>query len=89
MIKVWLSSPLTRFSKGEREIGVEGANLAEALNNLDERCEGIKACICDEDGGLKPFVNVYVNEEDARFREELDTPLADGDEVSIVVALPG
>ena len=89
MIKVWLASPLTRFSNGEKEIGVEGTNLAEALKDLDKHCEGIKACICDEHGELKPFVNVYVNEEDARFKSGLETPLADGDEVAILVALRG
>jgi len=65
------------------------SNVTELLNSLEQNCPGIKARICNEQGELRRFVNFYVNNEDIRFLSGTNTPLQDGDEVSIIPAIAG
>ncbi len=67
----------------------QGATVGELLEDLDARYPGFKAQISGEDGQLHRFVNVYLNDEDIRYLQALDTPLNDGDVVSILPALAG
>jgi molybdopterin synthase sulfur carrier subunit len=71
------------------EVTVEAGTLRDAVGKLAEQNSEIKARLLDDSGELRRFVNVYVNEEDVRFLQKLDTPLKDGDEVSIVPAIAG
>ncbi len=89
MIKVRIPTPLRPLTKGQGEVEIKGASVAEMIDNLDTSHPGLKDRLCDENGELRRFVNVYVNEEDIRFLKGKETLLKDGDEVSIVPAIAG
>lgn len=88
-IKVLIPTPLQKLTGDQAVIDCEGTTIKELLNSLETSCPGIKARLCDDGGELRRFVNFYVNSEDIRFLEGPDTPLKDGDEVSIVPAIAG
>ena len=88
-ITVRIPTPLRRVTNGVDKVTVEGSNLKEIIGSLDSQYPGIKARICDEKGDLRNFVNVYLNGEDVRFLEGLETSTKTGDEVSIVPAVAG
>ena len=88
-IRVRIPTPLRRFTGGSEEVNVSAGNIAALVNDLDRQYPGIKERICDEEGRVRRFVNLYVNGDDIRFLSELDTPVKDGDEVSIVPAIAG
>lgn len=80
---------LRNYTGGEAEVSVEGETLRDVLNNLDAKFTGIGPRILDENGKIRRFVNVYVNEEDVRFENGLDTSTADGSIVSVLAAVAG
>jgi molybdopterin converting factor small subunit len=80
---------LRPLTGGEAEVSVEGSTLADVLNALEADHTGIRARVLDEDGKLRRFVNVYVNDDDVRFAEGLATPTPDGASVSIIPAVAG
>ena len=84
-----IPTPLRNLTGNEAEVTVEAANVGEALDQLETAHNGIKTRICDEQGNVRRFVNVFVNDEDIRFLDNLDTPLKDGDSLSIVPAIAG
>lgn len=88
-VLVRIPTPLQKLVGDQAEVQAEGATLREVVNSLAEKNSEIKSRLLDDSGELRRFVNVYVNEEDVRFLEKLDTPLKDGDEVSIVPAIAG
>jgi molybdopterin synthase sulfur carrier subunit len=88
-VKVRIPTPLQRITNGQSEVACDGTTVTELLEDLEKKHPGIKARICDEAGKLRRFVNVFVNEEDIRFLKGDQTPLKDGDEVSIIPAIAG
>jgi sulfur-carrier protein len=88
-VVVRIPTPLQKLVGDKAEVQAEGATLREVLENLAAQNAEIKNRLLDDSGELRRFVNVYVNEEDVRFLQKLDTPLKDGDEVSIVPAIAG
>jgi sulfur-carrier protein len=88
-VKVRIPSPLRTYTNGADVVEVEGTTVNEALNNLKAKASGIETRLFKGPGQLNRFVNVYVKEEDIRFLKNLDTPVADGDEISIVPAIAG
>jgi len=88
-IRVRIPTPLRRFTGGSEEVNVSGATIAAVVGDLERQFPGIKERICDEDGKVRRFVNLYVNGDDIRFLSELETAVKDGDEVSIVPAIAG
>ncbi|MCA8912436.1 MAG: MoaD/ThiS family protein [Planctomycetes bacterium] len=84
-----IPTPLRNLTGNAPEVTVDATNVGEALNALEEQHNGIKARICDEEGNVRRFVNVFVNDEDIRFLDNLNTPLKDGDSLSIVPAIAG
>ena len=66
-----------------------GGTLGSALEALETTAPGIKARILDDDGALRRFVNVYVDDEDVRFLDGLDTPVADGASIAVIPAVAG
>jgi len=88
-ITVKIPTPLRKLT-GDRDV-VEGAggSLWDCITGLDGSFPGLKERLCDEQGELRRFVNVYINGEDVRFLSGLATPLKQGDEVSIVPAVAG
>ena len=89
MIKVRIPTPLRPLTRGQGEVEAKGASVAEVLANLDSMHPGLKQRLYDEQGELRRFVNIYVNEEDIRFLKGKETALKEGDEVSIVPAIAG
>ncbi len=88
-VTIKIPTPLRRLTQDKDIVQVDGGSLGEAINGLDSGFPGIKERLCDEAGELRRFVNVYINGEDVRFLSGLQTPLKQGDEVSIVPAVAG
>ena len=88
-VQVRVPTPLRRFTGGAEEVSANGATMAALVNDIELRYPGIKERICDEEGKVRRFVNIFVNGDDIRFLNNLDTALKDGDEVSIVPAIAG
>lgn len=88
-VRVLIPTPLQRLTKDQAEVTVEGSDIQTIIRNLEVQFPGIKARLCDENGALRRFVNIYVNEEDIRFLKGEATPLKEGDEVSIIPAIAG
>lgn len=88
-IDVRIPTPLRKFTDGQETVAVEGATVGEALGNLTETHPGLQEKIFGDDGEVRRFVNIFANDEDIRFQDELDTSLDDGDQVSIVPAIAG
>ena len=88
-VTVRIPTPLQRLTNGQGEVGCDGKTVVELLEDLNRRYPGIKDRICDQDGKLRRFVNVFVNEEDIRFLKGDQTAIKDGDEVSIIPAIAG
>ncbi|CAM5381013.1 MoaD/ThiS family protein OS=Streptomyces alboniger OX=132473 GN=CP975_13080 PE=4 SV=1 [Streptomyces alboniger] len=87
-IEVRIPTILRTYTDGEKAVQGSGDTLAELFADLDSRHEGIAARIID-DGKLRRFVNVYLNDEDVRFLEGISTKLSDGDSVTILPAVAG
>jgi molybdopterin synthase sulfur carrier subunit len=88
-VLVRIPTPLQKLVGDQAEINIEATTLREAVQQLAAQNEEFKTRLLDDAGELRRFVNVYVNEEDVRFLQKLDTPLKSGDEVSIVPAIAG
>ena len=88
-VLIRIPTPLQKLAGDKAEVNVEASTLREAVAQLASQTEEFKTRLLDDAGELRRFVNVYVNEEDVRFLQKLDTPLKDGDEVSIVPAIAG
>jgi molybdopterin synthase sulfur carrier subunit len=88
-VKVRIPTPLRKLTNEAELVEVKAGTIGAAIAELQSQYPGIKERLVDESGGIRRFVNVYVNEEDIRFLENLETPLKDGDEVSIIPAIAG
>ena len=89
MATVRIPIPLRRFTDGAEEVSTAGCTVAEVIDDVDRACRGLKQRLFDEDGKVRRFVNIYVNDEDIRFLQQLDTPVSSDDELSIVPAIAG
>jgi molybdopterin synthase sulfur carrier subunit len=89
MPNVRIPTPLRKLTEGKEEVACTGATVRAVFDDLDRQHPGIKARICDDAGGVRKFINVFANEEDIRFLQNLDTPVGDKDEISIVPAIAG
>ena len=90
-IEVRIPTILRQYTDGQKAVEGTGNTLAELFADLESRHTGIQARLIDEANGaqLRRFVNVYLNDEDVRFLEGLDTKLSDGDSVTILPAVAG
>jgi molybdopterin synthase sulfur carrier subunit len=88
-VLVKIPTQLRAAADGDAEATVDGATVQEVLDGLFDRYGELRARISDEDGTLRRFVNVYVAGEDIRFLDGLETPVADGSEVTILPAVAG
>jgi len=86
---VKIPTQLRAATGGETETVLEGETVQDVLDGLFARFTELRARIADEDGSLRRFVNVYVAGEDIRFLDGLQTPVADGTEVTILPAVAG
>jgi hypothetical protein len=88
-VQVLIPTPLQKFTADEATVSLEADSVDAMLQAMEGRFPGILNRLCDENGKLRRFLNVYVNSEDIRFLDHQATPLKDGDEVSIVPAVAG
>lgn len=88
-VQVRIPTPLRSLTNDAEVVEVEASTIGGAIEALQARFPGIKERLVDEAGEVRRFVNVYVNEEDIRFLQNQDSPLKDGDEVSIIPAIAG
>ncbi len=89
MITVRIPAQLRTLTGGAGEVGVEGSTVGEVLKGLDAAHAGFGERLFDGEGGLRRFVNVFLDEEDVRFLDGLATPVSVGQTVSIVPAVAG
>ncbi len=89
MPTIRIPTPLRKLTNGKEEVLAAGKNVGELIADLEKNFPGIKERLCDDTGAVRRFVNIFQNDEDIRFLQNLDTPVADTDEISIVPAIAG
>ena len=89
MATILIPTALRQFTAENDSINVKGETVAEALGALTEQFPDIKNNLFNERGKLRSFVNIYVNDEDIRYLDNLGTAVKDGDELSIIPAVAG
>lgn len=89
MPTVRIPTPLRKLTAGKEEVSAAGKNVGELIADLEKSFPGIKERLCDDTGAVRRFVNIFQNDEDIRFLQNLDTPVKDSDEISIVPAIAG
>ena len=88
-VTVRIPTPLRKLTNEQDIVSGDGGTLISCIDGLDTQYPGLKERLCDETGELRRFVNIYVNGEDVRFAQGVQTPLKAGDEISIVPAVAG
>lgn len=88
-VEVRIPPIIRKHTAGARSVEAAGGTVAVLLDNLEEQYPGIKGQLFTEDGKLHRFVNIYINDEDIRFLDNLDTEVSEGDVVSILPAVAG
>ena len=89
MVDVKLPTVLRAQADGQPSVAVEGGTVGEVFATLVDRYPGLRGNLLDDSGGLHKFVNVYRNDDDIRYLDQLDTKVADGDTISIHPAVAG
>ena len=88
-VTVRIPPPLRKLTGGLDEVSASGATLGALIGDLETRHAGLRERLLDEEGRLRKFVNLYVNDEDVRFLKDLDTEIKGGDTVTVVPAIAG
>jgi MoaD family protein len=88
-VKVIIPTPLRGYAGKQESVDVQASTVGEALNSLTARYQDLKKHLYADDGRLRSFVNVYVNDEDIRYLQKDQTQLKEGDTVSIVPSIAG
>ena len=88
-VQVRIPTPLRTLTGDQGLISSDGTTVGELVDHLEASYPGMRERLCEDDGELRRFVNVFVNGEDVRFLEGLGSALTEGDEVSIVPAVAG
>ena len=88
-VSVLVPTPLRNLTQGQDTVEVDAVNVAALVDDLEAQYPGMGGRLRGEDGTLRRFINIYVNDEDIRFLNGAETPLKDGDQVSIVPAIAG
>jgi molybdopterin converting factor small subunit len=89
MAKILIPTPLRQYVGGSDTVDISAATAGELLSKLTEAHPDLKKQIFNDEGKLRSFVNVYVNDDDIRYLDRNDTPVKDGDTVSIVPSIAG
>ncbi|OGO42126.1 MAG: molybdopterin synthase sulfur carrier subunit [Chloroflexi bacterium RBG_16_57_9] len=89
MSTVYIPSPLRKITNGQAKVQAEGRTVNEVIDRLESAFPGLKARICDESGEVKRFINVFVNGEEIRTLQGLQTAVKENDEVSVIPAMAG
>ena len=88
-VTVRLPTLLRSYADGAASVDADGTTVAEVFTELTTRFPGLADQLVDGSGGLHKFVNVYRNDDDIRYLDQLDTKVADGDTISILPAVAG
>jgi molybdopterin converting factor small subunit len=88
-VKVMIPTPLRAYAGKQESVEVAATTVGEALKGLTDKYGDLKKHLYSDDGRLRSFVNVYVNDEDIRYAKKDQTPVRDGDTVSIVPSIAG
>ena len=88
-VQVRIPTPLRKLTHDEEVVETTAESIGAAIADLETRYPGIQERLLDDNGEVRRFVNVYVNEDDIRFLNDQNTALKDGDEVSIIPAIAG
>jgi adenylyltransferase/sulfurtransferase len=89
MAKILIPTPLRQYVEKQDSVQVSGATVGEALNSLTGQYHDLRRHLYNDEGKLRSFVNIYVNDEDIRYLNKENTSLKDGDTVSIVPSIAG
>jgi len=88
-VKVRVPTPLRRFTAGVDEVPASGDSIRAVITDLERNHPGISDRLLDDHGELRRFVNIYLNGDDIRFLNQLNSTVKDGDDISIVPAIAG
>ena len=88
-VEIKLPTVLRAAADGQASVSVDGATVGDVFSTLVEKYPGLRENLLDSAGGMHKFVNVYKDDDDIRYLDGLDTPLADGDVLSIIPAVAG
>ncbi len=88
-IDIQIPTPLRNLTQSKSTVQAQGGTVAALLDDLERQFPGLKERLCDDKGELRRFVNIYLNDEDIRFTQGKNTPVKDGDEISIIPAIAG
>ena len=88
-VQVRIPTPLKKLTGEQDIVKAKGKTVGEVLEWLTETYPGLKERLRDEQGEVRRFINIYVNDEDIRFVQNLDTPVKEGDQLSIIPAIAG
>ncbi|MFM8305345.1 MAG: ubiquitin-like small modifier protein 1 [Actinomycetota bacterium] len=88
-VTVLLPTLLRSHADGASSVSADGATVGEVFADLIEQFPGLSDNLLGDDGNLHKFVNVYRNDDDIRYLDQLDTPVSDGDEIAILPAVAG
>ena len=89
MATVYIPTPIRRLTDGQSKVVVEGGDVRTILDAVDAQYPGVNEKLLDGDGNVKRFINVFVNDDEVRTLQGLDTEVSDSDRVSIVPAMAG
>jgi molybdopterin synthase sulfur carrier subunit len=89
MPTIRIPTPLRKLTNNQEEVTASGATLGAVLDELNANFPGLGERIVDEQGTIRRFVNIFVNDEDVRFQQEKETPVKEADVISIVPAIAG
>jgi len=87
--EVRLAAALRKFTGGAISLPGQGETVSQVLDNLEERCPGLKSQLITGGNRPHPFINIYLNDQDIRFLRELETPVVNGDVITILPAMAG
>jgi sulfur-carrier protein len=88
-VEVRVPTVLRKHTGGEKAVRGQGSTIREVLGDLENQHAGLSEALLDDQGGLQRFINMYLNDEDVRYLEHLETPVRDGDVISILPAVAG
>ncbi|MFI5353050.1 MAG: ubiquitin-like small modifier protein 1 [Candidatus Binatales bacterium] len=88
-VRVRVPTPLRKFTAGSEEVAAAGESIRSVIEDLERNHPGMRERLLDDKGEVRRFVNIYLNGDDIRFLDQLNSRVKDGDDISIVPAIAG